>query len=491
MPVRIPSISAAPLSRALLNPARQAGLRRHPTRLFTATARAAVVKPFLLADIGEGIRECEIIQWFVEPGARVEEFDKICEVQSDKASVEIPSRFSGVIKKLHYETGEMAKVGKALIDIDVPEEVAEALEQAGAAPLGGEAGAESVRSEGLASTIQPDTSSAPPPETKPETEKPVVAKGKHATLATPAVRHLTKELKVDISDINGSGRDGRVTKDDVYQFAKARDAGQAAPAPQAAGAPQLARPAPDHGPQQETPTQLTNMQAQMFKAMTASLKIPHFLYADEIDVSSLFHLRQRLNKSLAKSAPADAQVTKLSILPFLIKAMSLAIGRYPILNARVDVGTDSKPSLVMRAQHNIGIAMDTPQGLLVPVIKNANALSILSIASELARLQALAKAGKLTTADLTGGTITLSNIGNIGGTYVAPVIVEKEVAILGIGKRRTTPAFGEGGEVVRKEVMNFSWSADHRVVDGATMAKAAEVVRGFVEEPDMMLVHLQ
>lgn len=425
----------------------------------------------------------------MEPGARVEEFDKICEVQSDKASVEIPSRFSGVIKKLHYDTGEMAKVGKALIDIDVPEEVAEAVEEAGTAPLGGEAGAESVMSEGLASTIQPDTSSAPATEIKADTGKPVMAKGKHATLATPAVRHLTKELKVDISDINGSGREGRVTKDDVYQFAKARDAGQAAPTPQAAGTPH--RPAPDHGPQQETPTQLTNMQAQMFKAMTASLKIPHFLYADEVDVSSLFHLRQRLNKSLAKSPAPNAQVTKLSILPFLIKAMSLAIGRYPILNARVDVGADSKPSLVMRAQHNIGIAMDTPQGLLVPVIKNANALSVLSIASELARLQALAKAGKLTTADLTGGTITLSNIGNIGGTYVSPVIVEKEVAILGIGKRRTIPAFGEGGEVVRKEVMNFSWSADHRVVDGATMAKAAEVVREFVEEPDMMLVHLQ
>lgn len=403
--------------------------------------------------------------------------------------MEIPSRFSGVIKKLHYDTGEMAKVGKALIDIDVPEEVAEEVEAAGTAPLGGEAGVESVRSEGLASTIQPDISSAPAAEVKADTGKPVVAKGKHATLATPAVRHLTKELKVDISDVNGSGRDGRVTKDDVYQFAKARDAGQAAPTPQAAGTPH--RPAPDHGPQQETPTQLTNMQAQMFKAMTASLKIPHFLYADEIDVSSLFHLRHRLNKSLAKFPAPEAQVTKLSILPFLIKAMSLAIGRYPILNARVDVGADSKPSLVMRAQHNIGIAMDTPQGLLVPVIKNANALSILSIANELARLQALAKAGQLTTADLTGGTITLSNIGNIGGTYVAPVIVEKEVAILGIGKRRTIPAFGEKGEVVRKEVINFSWSADHRVVDGATMAKAAEVVRGFVEEPDMMLVHLQ
>ena len=228
----------------------------------------------------------------------------------------------------------------------------------------------------------------------------------------------------------------------------------------------------------------------MFKAMTASLKIPHFLYADEVDVSALFHLRHRLNKSLAQSPTSDGPVTKLSILPFLIKAMSLALDRYPILNARVDASGDGRPALVMRSQHNIGVAMDTPQGLIVPVIKNVGALNILSIASELQRLQSLAKSGRLTSADLSGGTITLSNIGNIGGTYVSPVIVEKEIAILGIGKMRTIPAFGKDGQVVKKEMMNFSWSADHRVVDGATMARAAEVVRGFVEEPDMMLVHL-
>jgi 2-oxoisovalerate dehydrogenase E2 component (dihydrolipoyl transacylase) len=228
----------------------------------------------------------------------------------------------------------------------------------------------------------------------------------------------------------------------------------------------------------------------MFKSMTASLKIPHFLYSDELDVSALFHLRSRLNKSLARSPAADGQVVKLSILPFLVKAMSLMLDKYPILNARVDAGEAGKPSLVMRSQHNIGIAMDTPTGLIVPVIKNVGSLNVLEIAAELKRLQAAATAGKLTTSDLTGGTITLSNIGNIGGTVVSPVIVEKEVAILGIGKKRTIPAFGEDGEIVKKEVMSFSWSADHRVVDGATMARAAEVVRGFVEEPDLMLVHL-
>lgn len=427
-----------------------------------------------------GIRECEIIQWFVEPGARVEEFDKICEVQSDKASVDIPSRFSGVIKKLHYETGEMAKVGKPLIDIDVPEEVVEEVEKSGGKP------------EELATTIKikPGGISGPPKETKVDTGEPA-KKGKHATLATPAVRHLTKELDVDISDVNGSGRDGRVTKEDVHLFAKARDSGESTPAPQARGLSQShIRPPPDHGPQQENVVQLTNMQSQMFKAMTASLKIPHFLYGDEVDVSALFHLRHRLNKSLAKTPASDGQVTKLSVLPFIVKAMSLAMDRYPILNARVDIGGDSKPALVMRSQHNIGIAMDTPQGLIVPVVKNVSSLSVLAIASELRRLQSLAGAGKLTSADISGGTITLSNIGNIGGTYLSPVIVEKEVAILGIGKMKTIPAFGNDGQIVKKEVINFSWSADHRVVDGATMAKAAEVVRGFVEEPDMMLVHL-
>ena len=454
-----------------------------------------------------GIRECEIIQWFVEPGARVEEFDKICEVQSDKASVDIPSRFSGVIKKLHYEAGEMAIVGKALIDIDVPEEVAEAVEKSQGGPIdGAEAAAESMLNEGLASTIQPDNKPAPAAQAKqPEqrmeanTGKPMGSgRSKHATFATPAVRHISKELGVDISLINGSGKDGRVTKDDVYQFAKMRDQGRNPTQTQSQAAEQTAgqssavatRPAKDHGPQTETVQPLSTIQSMMFKSMTASLRIPHFLYSDEVCVNSLMALRKRINKSLKHSPAADGAMTKVSMMPFLVKAMSLALDKYPILNARVEAQEGQKPNLVMRKQHNIGVAMDTPQGLIVPVIKNVATLSILDIAAELNRLQSMAKVGKLSTADLSGGTITLSNIGNIGGTVVAPVIVEKEVAILGIGKMRTVPAFGEDGELVKKDVMNMSWSADHRVVDGATMARAAEVVRGFVEEPDMMIMHL-
>jgi 2-oxoisovalerate dehydrogenase E2 component (dihydrolipoyl transacylase) len=400
-------------------------------------------------------------------------------VQSDKASVEITSRFAGVIKKLHYEAGEMAQVGKPLIDIDIQRDIKqEDLEALTESAAGEESQAQTK------DTIEDAPASKPIEYAPPEAEKSTAPRGKHATLATPAIRHLTKELKVNISDIHGSGKDGRVLKEDVYQFIKRRDS---APEPTSQGP---TPPAVDTAVQVETVTPLSNIQAQMFKTMTKSLNIPHFLYADEIDFSGISELRHRLNNGLAKAPVGD--VNKLSFLPFIIKAVSIALHRYPALNARVDVDPNtSKPVLVMRSQHNIGVAMDTPSGLIVPVVKNVASLNVLSIAAELNRLQGLAATGKLTSQDLSGGTISVSNIGNIGGTYVAPVIVEKEVAILGIGKVRSVPAFDEAGQVLEKRICNFSWSADHRVIDGATMARAAELVRGFVEEPDSMVMHLR
>jgi 2-oxoisovalerate dehydrogenase E2 component (dihydrolipoyl transacylase) len=374
----------------------------------------------------------------------------------------------------------MAIVGKPLVDIDIQGEIKQ---EDLAALTESEAGEES-QAQAAETPSSTSAGTTPNSNTSPRPEEPPRSKGKNATLATPAVRHLTRELDVKIEDVTGTGRDGRVLKDDVYQFAKQRDS-----APAASG--QLfSSPPTDSVTQTETTTQLTNMQAQMFKTMTKSLTIPHFLYADEIDFSGLTELRGRLNKGLAKSPAND--ISKLSYLPFIIKAVSMALHQYPILNARVDVDANSsKPVLVMRSQHNIGVAMDTPLGLLVPVIKNVSSLNVLSIAAELNRLQSLAASGKLSSQDLSGGTITVSNIGSIGGTYVSPVIVEKEVTILGVGKMRTIPAFDEAGHVVRKQVCNFSWSADHRVVDGATMARAAEIVRGFVEDPDSMVVHLR
>ena len=286
---------------------------------------------------------------------------------------------------------------------------------------------------------------------------------------------------MDIADVIGTGKDGRVTKDDVQGFVAARKLESTQSI-----RPQPTRRFPNADQAQvEKPITLTPVQSQMFKTMTRSLSIPHFLYADEIDVTALSTLRQRMNKQ-----PSSAQ--RLSYLPFVIKAVSLALEEFPLLNARVDAGVrEDAPTLVMREKHNIGVAMDTPQGLLVPNIKDVSAKSIVDIALEVTRLQALAKNSKLSVNDLTGGTITVSNVGSIGGTYVAPVLVQSEVAILGIGKVKTIPAFDEHDRVVKKDIMNLSWSADHRVVDGATMARMAERVRSFVEEPALMMTRLR
>jgi 2-oxoisovalerate dehydrogenase E2 component (dihydrolipoyl transacylase) len=389
----------------------------------------------------------------------------------------------------------MAIVGKPLVDIDVQEDVHEeevlVSPNTAKSPRAQEAEtilktSNELRAEGESSELSHEVDNT-------HQTSQTRGKGTHAALATPAVRHLTKELGVNIEDIAGTGRDGRVAKEDVYKFAEARQSSSALPSGSKDPQPNIPTQTFEAGPQQEIIVPLSNVQAQMFKTMTRSLTIPHFLYADEVDFSHLSNLRHRVNKSISKS-PSPNDVTKLSYLPFIIKAVSLALHQYPILNARVDLSADSsKPALAMRTQHNIGIAMATPVGLLVPVIKSASTLSISQIAAELIRLQALANANKLTSSDLAGGTITISNIGNIGGTYLSPVIVDGQVAILAMGKMRTVPAFATDASstVVPKQVCNFSWSADHRVVDGATMARAAEVVRGFMENPDSMLMYLR
>lgn len=287
---------------------------------------------------------------------------------------------------------------------------------------------------------------------------------------------------MDLADVSGTGKDGRVTKDDVQKFVAAHPKNVHTRTSQELRARSSSY---ADGAQVERPITLTPVQSQMFKTMTRSLNIPHFLYADELCVTAISTLRRRLN-----SQPSNSP--KLSYLHFVIKAVSLALEDFPLLNARVDAGSgEGAPKIVMREKHNIGVAMDTPQGLLVPNIKNVSARSIADIAAEVSRLQLLARAGKLSATDLTGGTTTVSNIGSIGGTYVAPVLVQSEVAILGIGKSRTVPSFDEQDRLVKKEIMNFSWSADHRVIDGATMARMAERIRRFIEEPALMMARLR
>lgn len=411
----------------------------------------------------------------------------------------------------------MAKVGKPFVDIDIQGDVSqETLDKLTPSPSPSPSPASGDEAPGQRPAPVSSTTAAEAPQLSPTAPSGNRAagtpapkpKGKHAALATPAVRHLCKELKLDILDVDGTGKEGRVLKEDIYKFIEARENGTAQPTrPGASTAAATAPPPPpsSSGVQIETRQPLTKTQEGMFKSMTRSLNIPHFLYADEIDLTELSILRTRLNKVLSTSSPSSSPfspntqgVTKLSYLPFVIKAVSIAMQQYPILNARVEASSDpsNRAALVYRSQHNIGVAMDTPAGLLVPVIKNVSAHSILTIAAELSRLQGLAITGRLSPQDMSGGTITVSNIGSIGGTYCSPVIVDGQLAILGVGRMREVPDVVEEDNKVWKvqgmrKVCNFSWSADHRVVDGATMARAAGVVRALVEEPDVMVMHLR
>ncbi|KAL2837899.1 2-oxoacid dehydrogenases acyltransferase-domain-containing protein [Aspergillus pseudoustus] len=434
-------------------------------RDFHAALALEGIRSQVLKDVGEGITEVQIIQWYVEEGARVEEWKPLCQYQSDKAVDDITSRYEGVVKRLHFQADDTVPTGRALCDIEVddakyPEEhppVASSTEYFPSVPA------------------PPHSQVTPQPAVPVSTSAAISTenngtRSRYATLATPAVRGLLKSLNVNIEEVQGTGKDGRVLKEDVQRFAATRSS-------QPAG---ISLP-PQQG---DTAVNLTPIQSQMFKTMTRSLSIPHFGYADELSINNITALR----KKLAGDAKDPRKITFLS---FVVKAVSLALNDYPILNAKLDTSNPDKPQLIIRPRHNIGIAMDTPQGLIVPNIKDVGSRSIQDISQEITRLSALGKEGKLTPADLSGGTITVSNIGNIGGTYVSPVIVTNELAILGIGRARTVPAFNDDGEVTKNEVVNFSWSADHRVVDGATMARMATLVKELIESPERMLLSLR
>ncbi|OAP54398.1 hypothetical protein AYL99_11499 [Fonsecaea erecta] len=477
------------------------------SRHFHASSRLDRIETHTLSDIGEGVKEVQIIQWFVEEGAPIEEWSPLCEVQSDKASVEITSKYSGVIKKIHFPQDAVVQVGDAMLDIEVegdeeegPHDTEAPSQDDPGKVANQEQAAEDHRdavppppppppstSSNQQGTSTTTTTAAAAPAPAPAPGATPKTPGKYASLATPAVRGLLKEHGIAIEDITGTGKDGRVLKEDVYRYLE--QGGPAAQAAPAGGAAALSTIKPGiDAKQTETAQRLTPIQSAMFKSMTGSLSIPHFLYSDTIDITNLASMRARLN------ATRNPETTpKFSYLPFIVKAVSLAMNQYPLLNARLDLTTDpnKKPQLMMRSVHNIGIAMDTPNGLVVPVIKAVNARSITSVAHEIQRLARLGQAGKLGNDDLTGGTITVSNIGNIGGEVVAPVIVEGQLAIMGVGKVKTVPVFAADGVTVRPaQTVNLSWSADHRVVDGATMARMAQVVQKYLEEPGTMVVEM-
>ena len=463
----------------------------HRTALFAAQRCCMSSKPFLLSDIGEGIAEVEVMQWFVKAGDKVEQFEKLCEVQSDKATVEITSPFVGSIASLAYAAGEIAKTGTPLLHY-VPEGAAKA--PAAVAPVAAPAAAAPASATAAARPAAAAT-----------------AGGNTKVLAAPAARGIAKQHGVDLAMVTGTGRNGHVTKEDVLIYV-ARGAAlpprvvaaatSATPAPPAATqpaaipatAPAARSAAKSVSPPLEPPPRamsgvvadrvepIRGIRKAMFKQMTAALAVPTFSYCDEVQMDALMTARLELKELAAKYG-----VSKFTLMPMLIKATSLALAEFPLLNSSISAdGTE----LVFKGSHNIGLAMDTPTGLLVPNVKNVQSKSLLEIASELERLQTDASTGKLGMADLKDGTFSISNIGNLGGTYTGPVINLPEVAIVGLGKTRPSPRYDEKGNLVKVSIMQVSWTADHRVIDGATMARFSNAWISYLEKPTTMLLHL-
>ncbi|EGD75277.1 dihydrolipoyl transacylase [Salpingoeca rosetta] len=449
------------------------GLQAQQRTLHWTPVACKKVVPFLLADIGEGIAQATLLEWHVSEGDHVNQFDPVCDVASDKANVDISSRYDGKVVKLHYEVGEMAIVGKPLIDIEVEDD------DDGETDEG--ASTESATSEADATAESPAI-----PEQQGATAGPART-GK--VLMTPAVRRIVRENNIPIEQVVGTGKNGRVLKEDVLNYLE--HGAQPAQAPATAttvGATASA----SMGQQQATATTgrglaedqtqpISGIQAAMVKSMTAALKVPHFSYAEEIEMDGLMEARQTLRAMAADSL-------KVSYMPFIIKAASLALEKYPILNSHVN---EECTSVTLKAEHNISVAMDTPLGLVVPNIKNVNNKSVFDIARDLNELQELGAKNKLKTEHLTGGTFTLSNIGVLGGTYLGPVIVVPQVAIGAMGRVRKLPRFDDNDNVIARHIMEISFSADHRVIDGVTIAKFSNEMKQFIEHPLRLLAHLK
>lgn len=239
---------------------------------------------------------------------------------------------------------------------------------------------------------------------------------------------------------------------------------------------------------------LTAIQKAMFKSMTKSVSIPQLGYKDEMELNATTEYRAALNQLVAKDTTGRFAFQKVSYMPILVKCLSVALTQYPILNATLlnaESGDVGSMQLQYRASHNIGVAMDTPQGLIVPNIKDVQNKSVLEVASELHRLAELGAKNSLSPADLQGGTITVSNIGTIGGTYANPCLIASEMAIVALGRMQTLPRFDEQGNVIAKQILPISWSADHRIIDGATIARFGNYWKRLVENPLILASELR
>ena len=438
---------------------------------------------FKMPDIGEGIAEGEIVKIDIKVGDTIQEDDILFEVQNDKSVEEIPSPVSGKVLEVRVQEGTVARVGDIIVVIDDGSGPAEAAAPA-AAP---EAAPAAVEAPVAPAAPTPAAPAAPAQ----ATGVPAASNPDKLVLAMPSVRQYAREKGVDITLVVPTGKGGRVTREDIDNFGGAPVASAApaaSPVVEAAVASEPAAPAAKAEPakpfvgsaEREERVKLTPMRKAISKAMVNSKHTaPHVTLHDQVEVSKLWDHRKKFKDVAA------AQGTKLTFLPYVVKALAVAMKKYPVLNASID---DATQEIVYKNYINIGIATDTDLGLFVPNIKDANTKSMFGIADEINALAAKAHEGKLTATDMGQGTITISNIGSVGGGWFTPVINYPEVAILGVGTIVREPVINENDEIVIGRNMKLSLSFDHRIVDGATAQKAMNELKRLLADPELLLM---
>jgi pyruvate/2-oxoglutarate dehydrogenase complex dihydrolipoamide acyltransferase (E2) component len=416
---------------------------------------------FQLPELGEGIYEAELVEWRVKPGDDVKPGQSLAEVLTDKATIDLPSPFTGRISELHFETGSEMKVGQVILTYTTVTE---------------EEPAKTTEGQPRSSRKQTVAQSPVrrPADGVKENGKSHSQGSEVRAQAAPAVRRLARGLGIDLATIAGSGPSGRILIDDLTERIQSTDT----PAPTREtqfNAGQESTPARGDHFKPGARVKLRGVRRKIAQRMVqAKQKIPHFSYVDQCDVTNLVRLRASLKESFAQSG------VKLTFLPFVVKAVVAALAEVPLVNSRLDEATEE---ILLHDHYHIGIATDTPDGLVVPVVRNANRKDLMQLAGDIQRLTSAARSGKLAAGDLRGSTFTITSIGSIGGLITTPIINYPEVGIAGIGKIVRQPMFDDAGNVRAADMIYLSYSFDHRVLDGATAAVFSNAVIRQLENP--------
>ena len=417
---------------------------------------------FNMPDVGEGVAEAEIVDWMVKIGDKVSEDQHLVDVMTDKATIDIESPVDGTVLEVAGDVGDVVAVGSMLLVIEVEGEVGEdAPEEAAPAPDEAQEAAPEAAPE-----PEPAPAPAPTPAPQPAPQPAPVAAPVAKVLASPAVRQRARDLGIDLGEVKPA-EDGRVRHGDLDQFIAYNAGGGFAPAGKA---------------REDEPIKVIGLRKRIAQNMSAAKRnIPHFTYVEECDVTALEAMRADLNS-------ARGAKPKLTMLPLLISAFCKLIPDYPMINARFD---DEAGVVTRHGSVHMGMATQTDNGLMVPVIRDAQARNLWQLASEIGRLAQAARDGSAKSEELSGSTLTVTSLGPLGGVATTPVINRPEVAIIGPNRIIERPMFvpdGQGGERIEKrKLMNISISCDHRVVDGYEAASFLQEVKKLIETPVLLL----